>query len=200
MPQIEVSEEDYQFLKDCINELKTQDNRCTRNPVYTVWHKKRIYGLASDYAEDYGFVWDDNFLSPEEVIESAIEGGYIEEDTLENIFTENDTGYLGDCITEKRDLYTFENLKKGFLELEYYDQESLLQEFVDKDIYIGWYRDEDVQVENGGCFSFFEKDAFDHIKMNKHNISGECHTYADSLFRTPRMEKLLDLLNKLELK
>ena len=56
-----------------------------------------------------------------------------------------------------------------------------------------YYRIEPVPHVNS--FSFFEKDAYTHLKMNGHNICGEKKsTYAFSNFRTPKMEKLRSFL------
>lgn len=40
-------------ISDCIKELKTQDNRCTRQPFYTVWHEVKDYGISEDYSREY---------------------------------------------------------------------------------------------------------------------------------------------------
>ena len=57
---------------------------------------------------------------------------------------------------------------------------------------------ENKEVVASSCFSFFEKDSFDHIKLNGHNLSNPT-TYAYSLQRTPKMEKLRDLLMGIDL-
>ena len=44
-------------LKEISRLIKTQDNRITDQPMFLVQRLERIYGMDSDYAEDY--VWTD---------------------------------------------------------------------------------------------------------------------------------------------
>jgi predicted CopG family antitoxin len=59
MKTIEVTDEQYEFLKEAKHLLNTQDNRCTRDPIYCIMEKKRIYGLSEDYSSDYVWARDD---------------------------------------------------------------------------------------------------------------------------------------------
>ena len=196
MKTIEVSDEAYEFLKECQNEIKTQDNRATRNPIYTVWQKKREWGIDPDFSEGAEFIWDDMTFTREDIIPYLYENGYQEE--LANILKEIEAMDI-DCPDSSKEILTEEDVKKiedyfkDMMNSEY-ELASLLSEYVNSYIHSVGYRVEDHQVVNGTCFSFFEKDAYDHIKTNGHNISGEKHTYADSLYRAPRMEKLLEIL------
>ena len=40
-------------------ELRTQDNACTAEPIFLVYDKQRIYGLDSDHAEHYCWLYPD---------------------------------------------------------------------------------------------------------------------------------------------
>ncbi len=195
MKTIEVSDEVYEFLKDCKNELKTQDNRCTRNPIYTIWHKIKEYGISDGYASEHIYVWDDSeYESLEEVFDFLVENEY--DSYLLQAYSENN-------VEEKPvieiDEHTIPILKEWFCdELNNYEVMEFMEELTGNnfsEIGIRWKSE---QATNGGCFSFFEKDAEDHIKLNGHNIRGEKYTYADSLYRTPRMEKLMEVLTTLE--
>lgn len=42
-------------LKEIQHELKTQDNRCTADPIFLVEECERIYGMDSDYSDNY--IW-----------------------------------------------------------------------------------------------------------------------------------------------
>ena len=203
MKTLNLSDEDYAFLKDCVNELKTQDNRCTRSPLYTIHATQTVYGVDLDYAEDDTYIWDgDNMGDIQAVFTYLTENGYDSDlvkmyndcnpgEEIENFgeddeLTPEQTSFIRDWFCESHNSYEVEEAMK---ELTGYTFSK-----------VGISK-EDQQVTDGGCFSFFEKDAFDHIAMNGHNIRGEnIHTYADSLYRTPRMEQLLELLHKLELK
>jgi hypothetical protein len=189
MKTITVSDEQYSFLRECVSLLKTQDNRCTRNPIYTIYSTKTIYGIDSQYSSEEVFIWEDTSYTKEELLEFFIDNGY-RDDLLKwyaEFIGKNDISLIfEDSISE---------IRKAFIETESYELEEFLNKY---DIIITNTFEEDQQVVGGTCYSFFEQDAFDHIKMNKHNIAGKnVHTYADSLYRTPRMEKLLELLKNL---
>lgn len=191
MRTITLTEEQYSFLKECNLLLKTQDTRCTRNPIYTIHATKRIYGIDSEYSYNKVYIWDGDAYTKEELWNFFVSNGY-EDDLL--AWYNNNSGIYNSSET-------FEDCKEGIKNV-FMDEDNLwdLEEFLSEkfDIQITYYFDEDQQITNGTCFSFFEQDAFDHIKMNKHNISGEkVHTYADSLYRAPKMEKLLELLKEL---
>lgn len=38
------------------NNLRTQDNRCTDQPLWVVFKKRRIYGIDSDYCDDRAWI------------------------------------------------------------------------------------------------------------------------------------------------
>jgi len=193
MKTIQVSDEDYEFLKDCVNKLKTQDNRSTRSPIYTIWKTNKVYGVDEDYGGQKAYIWDDDEFESLLDIFTYLKENECEEDLLKllNILSvEQYAEWNEEAYKELEDYFTLGN----------YDEE--IEEFFhdEYEIYPIYFRKEDVQVVNGACFSFFEKDAIEHLQMNRHNIESEkAYTYADSLYRSPRMEKLLTMLNNLEL-
>jgi hypothetical protein len=189
MKTIQVSDENYEFLKECINELNTQDTKCTRNPIYTVWHEVREYGIDENFTSDFVYVWEDEeYETLEELFTYLDENGY--EDDLVQMYNDNNEREILNY-----DEYTKETIKSWFCEtLTSYEVETSMELLSDYNFSIVGVRNKDEQVVNGACFSFFEKDAKDHIEMNGHNIKGKKYTYADSLFRSPRMEKLMNLL------
>ena len=42
-----------QDLENIAHEIKTQDNRITADPLFCVFEKERIYGLAPDYSDTW---------------------------------------------------------------------------------------------------------------------------------------------------
>jgi hypothetical protein len=199
MKTIQVSDEDYEFLKDCVNELKTQDNRSTRSPIYTIWKTQKRYGVDKDYTSDIEYIWDgDTFESLEEIIKYLDENEYDKEllQLLNTIYYDSDDS--DKVFTEWNDEAKAE--LNAYVEEGTYDSD--IEDFLNEkfDIYSVGITTEDVQVTDGACFSFFEKDALEHLQNNRHNIkSKKAYTYADSLYRSPRMEKLLTMLNNLKL-
>lgn len=53
-------------------ELRTQDNACTEHPLYVVYDKQRIYGLDSDHAEHYCWLYPDRGDGRSEVTDSEL--------------------------------------------------------------------------------------------------------------------------------
>jgi hypothetical protein len=53
-------------------ELRTQDNACTAEPIFLVYDKQRIYGLDSDYAEHYCWLYPDRGDGRSEVTDSQM--------------------------------------------------------------------------------------------------------------------------------
>ena len=191
MKTIEVSDEDYDFLKECVNLLHTQDTRSTRNPIYTIHKQQKVYGIDEDYTTDYVYVTDDGveFDSLESIFDWLVDNGY--DDELLDFYNEHSEDTLEELTEKNKD-----EVKEFFV-----DEFDTADWLADKlDIRLVYYRVEEQQETDGTCFSFFEKDAFEHLEMNRHNIHGEkIYTYADSLFRSPRMEKLLEFLKELKL-
>lgn len=57
MPKIEISDESYEFVKNLINEIETQDNRSTAYPIlYMIQVKERIFGMSEDYSTEYKWI------------------------------------------------------------------------------------------------------------------------------------------------
>jgi hypothetical protein len=196
MKELQLTEEDYAFLKECVNELHTQDNRSTRNPFYTVWHEVKEYGLDDNYASEHIYLWEeDEFDSLDDVFKFLDENRYEEE--LIKMYNEST---YSDYVVEMYEGVRGE-IKDWFCDsYNEYAVVSAMERLTDGFFSVVGVRSRTEQVVNGACFSFFEKDAFQHIELNGHNITGKRHTYADSLFRTLRMERLLELLKKLEFK
>ena len=73
---IEVSKEDYDFLKELQHELNTQDTDCQADPVYwSVMEKREV--LTRDYDGEPRIRFDDGAYSIEELVEEIDE--YINE-------------------------------------------------------------------------------------------------------------------------
>lgn len=51
--------------------LRTQDNRCTSDPLFLVEQKRRIYGMDSNYFEDYEWLREDDHEHVADRIERA---------------------------------------------------------------------------------------------------------------------------------
>lgn len=54
------------------DELRTQDNAITADPLFVVYDKQRIYGLDSDHAEHYCWLYPDRGDGQSEVTDSKL--------------------------------------------------------------------------------------------------------------------------------
>jgi hypothetical protein len=56
--KVELKQETYDFIKNLVREIETQDNRSTRLPIfYVIKETTREYGIEDDYSND-GFEWE----------------------------------------------------------------------------------------------------------------------------------------------
>lgn len=103
MPLIEVTDEQYEFLKNLKHEMETQDNRGTAQPYfYQIKRKERIYG--EELQQSDGTVWvnglERNELTEEEYEIEKKEEGFDESDWTELQYQEFTT-YTNVFLTEK---------------------------------------------------------------------------------------------------
>lgn len=95
---INISDETYNFLKNIVSEIETQDNRCTRLPIlFIIKETIKEYGIEEDYGAD-GYIWiregnsDEGEWQWSEIVEhirGAYESDYFnptEEDAIDNGF------------------------------------------------------------------------------------------------------------------
>lgn len=179
MKTLQLSDEDYEFLIKAQHMLKTQDNRCTSNPVYCVMKKKRVYGLFEDYSSDYEYILDgESFCCDDDDLYNAlIEYGYDNQVTeLIKVMKEDyDTDKL---LTEKEYFNT---------QLNYCSYE--IEEFLRKLGIIKVYYSESFEISREvGCFSLFEEDVIERK-----------HDYCVSSYNSCNMNTLRNLLINLEL-
>jgi len=96
--------------ENIVHEMKTQDGRCTADPIYVVKVKERIYGMDPDYGDDnYCYVDEDfNECHPddlhaeygitEEQFENGENGGY---DQLQKVYYIEKNRVVNFHFTEK---------------------------------------------------------------------------------------------------
>ena len=198
MKTIQVSDEVYEFLKECQEELNTQNNRITHNPIFGFKVKQEV---ASYDPKFYVFVTYDH---TNKIAKTHVEG-----------WEENLAQYIMDCYDTIEELYDFlvnnilyydwspqhhfsddnefeDAIKKELIEyikdLNYYDYNNFAEQ-VDLKVF-GYDIEWAIYSES---FSLFASDLGAHENMNKHNM-GEYRSYADSNYRTPKMEQLYNVL------
>lgn len=58
------------FLREMADQLRTQDNLATSQPLYCVMVKDRVYGMSSDYTDKYAWLDDEGNEAPGDAVES----------------------------------------------------------------------------------------------------------------------------------
>lgn len=188
MKTISVPDEVYDFLKSCKEELNTQDNRCTANPIFGFMIETRHTALTPD---DYSFMSDDFEL---EITNTEKEGWA---QTLSKYIVE----LYGFDIPALKKTFPLDAFEEGVeVSYEYFAEKlgeelELLAEY--EDIFDGvpiqvipYKRSEEMYQES---VSFFESDIEAHAKLNGHNMPKN-KSYVFYNNRTPKMNKLREIL------
>ena len=175
-----LSNEDLKDLMELSKELQQQENHYQAFPYY--------WSPASEKLET-------NIHGEGEVIEVLYEGSVTctPEELAESGFDDHDyeRGHVCDYakFIAGNDL-VFEGKYLKSLERDWV--EYIENEIDDAEIWTSDYRE---NVENNP--SFFLSDIKDYIKHNKHHLGRNPHTYAQTIFRMPKMEKLMKILYRL---
>lgn len=192
---IQVTEEEYNFLKECKELLNTQDVRSTANPIYCIMDYTEKVPTTFDYTDKYEWVNSDR----EHI-------GYNDKDVIEYLLDDEDyyfkvKRYFEDeedielePFTEDTDTKLREDLK-DYLDWRYVDNlDDMGIEGINRYPYV-----EIPKIEQGAPFSFFEIDALEHLESNHYHYSSKAHIYACSSWRSPRMNYLRKILMKLNI-
>ena len=188
MKTIEVTDEQFELMQEFQRLLKTQDNRCTRAPFYVVHEKKKQWGMDLEFSDNMAWCFDTDTYDDDELKEYIIEN--YPEETLK--YAAEDDMYE---VEESEDLDEYEKASEYIESLDMWDFEDFVKAIL-KDAYKVYWEYKTEVASN--CFSFFEKDSYEHINLNGHNLS-QPSTYAYSLQRTPKMEALRSLLLVIDL-
>lgn len=164
MKTINITDEQYEFLKKMSENMEKQYSRGTAYPLFCVYQKVKIF-TPEDFSDDFEFYdKEENSYSLEEIIE----------------LLKNKDEFLAifDCE---------EKLYDRFIEEEY-NVESIAD---DLNLELQYYRTEIVPVS--GQVYFTEEEAQNHIDFNNYHYK-EPFTYVVNAWRNPEMKTILDIL------
>lgn len=193
-----ITKEELQFLKDLQKELNTQDDVGQADPKFWVIKgTEKLYDVEdADGFELYDM--DDGSivaLSMKEVVD------YINNNLLENIY--NSEGII----------YKISLAEGTFNEnilVEWTDNGEKESEDLDtKEDVLRWLHEHGCYGYDAASYKIFPRiyadtmfltqiDAENHLKSNYYHYSEDAHTYAMTAWRSPRVEKLIDILQKVE--
>lgn len=171
MKTINVSDKDYEILMELSKELQLQENDHQAFPYY--WEAR----------------------SDKMVVSLNGEGEYFK------IYYEGETHDIEYFVENYPDLW-LEFLKSEFSETEYRDYEEDSDDLNFADYIINstrgtemiWYTREQECRPNP---SLFKEDVKNFIKYNSHHLGENPHTYANSVWRMPKMEALIKAIYRL---
>lgn len=173
MKTIQINDEDYETLMELSRELQTQPNHSQAYPYFWEPASEKLETDVNNEGEVKQILADSEMYSPEEYADyqSDIYADFlIEIDREEQQYNE--------------DLYD-DDLEQEWL--DYLECSTL-----DVSIYSSnWEQKTDHNP------SLFLSDVQGYIKSNKHHLGRNPHTYARSCFRMPKMEKLVQLICRL---
>ena len=185
-----LSNDDIKFLKELQKELNTEDNVGTANPRYWVIRQpERIYHLDEDEADYVEFFDEHN--SHELTLEDLKE-------KLEDLGDDNLKS-----VKVKDGVLTFEYFDEWLEEVEEYkvdydnyytDGKDKILELLESDVSVAYYKEVDATVDN--CMFLTQIDAENHLRANDYHYHEKARTYCMCGWRSPRFERLINILSK----
>ena len=173
--RIEISQGDFDFLKDLQHELLTQDSDGNAQPVYWGVMETRKEPAPEDFGDAYIYLGDD---SKEMTLEEAV--AYVDENIGE--YDEETRGLW--AVSDRQDFDTvFEFIRD---EMEIHDARVI---WLEERLHIS--RETGAFLTKRACKEYIENFGYNHTKP---------HTYAMTAYRNFELERLLKILKTMELK
>ena len=174
MSKIEVSQEDYEFLKELQHELNTQETDCQADPIYwSVMEKREVLALEGE--GEPRIPYDDGAYSLEELIKDISENIEDYDQAIQDEWKECD----------KTEAYTVADFATERLGYNVYPNS------------IYYVQDEDHISTFSGAF-LTKRACQQHIDANRYHYR-EPHTYTNTAYRNYELERLLKILKTMEL-
>ena len=168
--------QDIVFLKELQNELKTQENDCQAAPRFWVIMDYEYHITAEGYHNRVS-VYDSDAAEAYEIEEYA--KLQLEDENLSD----------DDCIAELKDI----------IDGDEYFKESDLIEWIEENCYEATvFYEKEVSVIKQNTMFLTKQEAKDHLKHNSHHYSDKAHTYAMTAWRSPKVARLLSILENFD--
>lgn len=214
MSNFNLTEDDFDFLIELQHEMLTQDHVGQAAPRFWVVVGTRQVGTSSEYAEGEQLIEDTDIIA--DSLESAVK--YFQEYIQENI--EEDIN----VVIEKEETGSFESYKVVKIDTSvdvnvkgYNDQdeiimeqnfitgiEELLEALVDADVIdetdysVGYYYNEKYTYPD--TMFLTNRSCKEHIVANHYHYADDAHSYAMTAWRSPEVEHLWNILDKIDWK
>lgn len=176
---IEISQEDYEFLKELQNELNTQENDGNADPVF--WGVSEVYeefrGESGEYGGKPYITYDDGKYSLEEAVEE-VEGALNSDDDYADVKDEWNEVDKSDPY-EVRDFMTERMGWDNIYDVIYIEKVRRVNENT-----TGAF------ITKRACKEYIRKYGYNH---------NDPHTYAMTAYRNFELERLLNILKTIKL-
>lgn len=192
-----ITKEDIEFLKGLQTELNTQDDLGQSNPrFWVIKGSEKIYNVED--ADGYELYNEDSCDVLASDIEEVFE--YIKDNLIDEI---NEIDGIERTITLENDIFS-KQIVISWIE----DEDECIKELSDAEDVADWleefgynykvitYKIIPKIYEN--TMFLTQKDAENHLKSNDYHYSDDAHTYAMTAWRSPRVEKLIKLLQSVD--
>lgn len=170
-----ITKEDIEFLKNLQHEMLTQEFDSEAAPRYwVVAQHERQYGCDSDYASGCS-MYDSSAAD-------------LVGDTVEEVIEHVKVYYDHECKADEdeyEDLLTMESLA------------DYLNKHVADNFRVNYYSMDRSVRQNGSIF-LTKRECQEHIQMNRYHYNETVHTYADTSWRSPQFEKLIEILENVD--
>ena len=185
-----LSNDDIKFLKELQKELNTEDNVGTANPRYWVIRQpERIYHLDEDAADYYVFIDEcDKYELTLEDLKDKLE--FLCDDNLKSVEVKDGVltfEYFDEWLEEVKEY-------KVDYDNYYTDGKDKILELLESDVSVAYYKEVDTTVDN--CMFLTQIDAENHLRANDYHYHEKARTYCMCGWRSPRFERLINILSK----
>jgi len=172
MPQIKLSEKDYKDLMALIKEMREQETDFQAAPRF--WHPRSSSMVVSPSGDGEAFIFDEKG-------DGVVSG----------------ISYAESCDDEVFSRFLDENGWDADTEPEEIDEAKFVEWICDEEehLRVVYMIEEEQDMINP---SLFKSDVSTFIKTNGYNLGDKPHTYARTIGRMRKMERLLDLLMKIK--
>ena len=173
MKTIELEDKDYDTLIELCNEMRTQENDSQAKPIF--WSPSS-YKPVLNYHDDGSIVQvyhDGDTYSLEE-------------------FAEQDEFYTYTAFLESGCFHDYE------LDVYYKGLEESWWTYIETSIDEAYIITFDLEQQQEHNHSLFKSDVKNFINSNQHHLGERPHTYAKSIWRMNKMEKLVSILEKIK--
>lgn len=180
---------DLQFLVELQKELNTQDRDSQAHPRFWVLRDYKKEPVAEGFHDSYEIYYPSvaEAFDLEKDMESKAEENGIDFDNLPD-----DTEGMHPKVEELVEAIESYQGYRGDADL-YVDW---VKEYEDEDVYLVPVAEKSFLVPN--TFFITKEEAKRHIEQNDYHYSSKVHTYAMTAWRSPKVEKLFDILYNID--